>query len=206
MIGVYGGTFDPVHFGHLRTALEVKEIFGLDELRLIPCSQPPHREAPLTLPEMRFEMLSLAVKNKSGLLVDRRELNREGYSYMIDTLKSLRNELFDSPIILFMGTDAFKYITSWHKWQQLFDYVHIVVISRPNYQHQLNSEFLSSRLTENRADLKKSKSGGLFFQPVTQLDISATTIRSIIRMGLNPAFLLPESVIEYIKQNKLYSE
>lgn len=206
MIGVYGGTFDPVHYGHLRTALEVKEVFALDEIRLIPCSQPPHRDMPLIPSEMRMEMLNLSVQNQPGLLVDKRELEREGYSYMVDTLKSLRDESKDKSITLFMGTDAFQNLTSWHQWQQLFDYAHIVVISRPNHQLKVSSTFLSSRLTKNRIDLKMNKFGYLFFQSVTQLDISATTIRNIIKMGLNPGYLLPDVVIDYIKQNKLYIE
>ncbi len=206
MIGVYGGTFDPVHYGHLRTALEVKEIFALDEVRLIPCSQPPHRETPLTQPEMRLKMLQLAVQDQQGLLVDRRELDRKGYSYMIDTLKSLRNDQLDRSIILFIGTDAYEHLTSWHKWQQLFDYAHIVVMSRPGYKRLDDSTFLSSKLTEKKADLKEFNSGCLFFQSVTQLDISATAIRAIIHAGLNPGYLLPDNVIDYIKQNKLYKE
>ncbi len=204
MIGVYGGTFDPVHFGHLRTALEVKECFALDEIRLIPCSQPPHRELPLTSPEKRLEMLELAVNNQQRMLIDSRELERHGYSYMIDTLKSLRNEISNNSLLLFIGTDAFEGLMGWHQWQQLFDYSHIVVMSRPNYQQPMLSDFLSSKLTENKENLKSRKSGYLFFQAVTQLDISATAIRNIIATGLNPGFLLPESVIDFIKRNKLY--
>ncbi|MCK5190842.1 MAG: nicotinate-nucleotide adenylyltransferase [Methylococcales bacterium] len=204
MIGIYGGTFDPVHNGHLRTALEVKEIFTLDEVRLIPCSQPPHRESPLTTAEMRLDMLKLAIKNQPGLVIDRRELDRDGFSYMIDTLESLRNEISNAPLILFMGSDAFKGLKSWYRWQHLFDYAHIVVLTRPGYEHSLLNEFFSSRLTEKIEDLKQKESGYLFFQPVTQLDISATGIRNIIQAGLNPGFLLPDSVIDYIKRKKLY--
>ena len=141
MIGVYGGTFDPVHFGHLRTALEVKEYFALDEIRLIPCSQPPHRETPLTPPKMRLEMLRLAVNNQQGMVIDNRELEREGYSYMIDTLRSLKNEFSNKPLLLFIGTDAFEGLMDWHLWQQLFDYSHIVVMSRPNYKQPILSRF-----------------------------------------------------------------
>lgn len=206
MIGIYGGTFDPVHYGHLRTALEVKENFSLDEVRLIPCSQPPHRESPLTSPEMRLAMLKLAIQNQPGLVIDRRELDREGYSYMIDTLKSLRSEMPNKSLLLFIGTDAFKGLADWHQWQQLFDYAHIIVITRPGYKTQQMSRFLLSKVTEDHENLIHNKSGCLFFQSVTQLDISATVIRAKIETGLNPSFLLPDSVIEYIKQHKLYVE
>jgi nicotinate-nucleotide adenylyltransferase len=205
MIGIYGGTFDPVHYGHLRTALEIKEIFALDEVRLIPCSQPPHRETPLTSPEMRLAMLELAVQNQPDLRVDRRELDRVGYSYMIDTLKSLQIENPDRSLLLIIGTDAFEGLASWHQWQQLFDHAHILVITRPGYVLQELSGFLSSKLTKNREDLKLDKAGCLFFQSVTQLDISATAIRLLIGTGQNPGYLLPDNIIKYIKKNKLYS-
>jgi nicotinate-nucleotide adenylyltransferase len=205
MIGIYGGTFDPVHYGHLRTALEIKEIFALDEVRLIPCSQPPHRETPLTSPEMRLAMLELAVQNQPDLRVDRRELDRVGYSYMIDTLKSLQIKNPDRSLLLIIGTDAFEGLASWHQWQQLFDYAHILVITRPGYVLQELSGFLSSKLTKNREDLKLDKAGCLFFQSVTQLDISATAIRLLIGTGQNPSYLLPDNIIKYIKKNKLYS-
>lgn len=204
MIGIYGGTFDPVHYGHLRTALEVKEIFALDEMRLIPCYQPVHRESPDTTAEQRFDMLTLAVNKTQGMSVDRRELDREGYSYMVDTLKSLSAELGQTPLLLFMGTDAFKGLTSWYQWQQLFDYAHVVVITRPGYKHTILSDFLSSRLTENKDNLRRCDSGYLFFQSVTQLDISATVIRKLIKKGLNPRFLLPDNIVDFIHKNKLY--
>jgi nicotinate-nucleotide adenylyltransferase len=204
MIGVFGGTFDPVHNGHLRTALEVKEIFALDEVRLIPCAQPAHRELPLTTAEMRLEMLTLAVQNQPGLVIDRRELDRVVFSYMIDTLNSLRNENTDCPLLLFIGTDAFKGLKAWHQWQRLFEFAHIVVITRPGYERQKLDYFFSSRLTKNIKSLKQKDSGYLFFRPVTQLAISATIIRNIIKTGLNPGYLLPDNVIDYIKRNKLY--
>ena len=206
MIGIYGGTFDPVHFGHLRTALEIKEIFSLNEVRLIPCAQPAHREIPLTSPQMRLKMLELAVQDHQGLVVDKRELDRTGFSYMIDTLKSLRNENTSLPLLLIIGTDAFQDLENWHQWQSLFDYAHIIVITRPTYQQQELSDFLTSKLTKNKDILNSEISGYLFFQSVTQLDISASMIREIIKEGLNPSFLLPNPVIEYIKTNQLYKK
>ena len=206
MIGIYGGTFDPVHFGHLRTALEIKEIFSLDEVRLIPCAQPAHREIPLTSPQMRLKMLELAAQDHQGLVVDKRELERTGFSYMIDTLISLKNENTNLPLLLIIGTDAFQGLEKWHQWQNLFDYAHIVVITRPTYQQQELSNLLTSKLTKNKDKLKSEISGYLFFQSVTQLDISASMIRDTIKEGLNPAFLLPNPVIEYIKTNQLYKK
>ncbi|MGZ8927309.1 MAG: nicotinate-nucleotide adenylyltransferase [Methylobacter sp.] len=208
MIGIFGGTFDPIHYGHLRSALEVKDIFGLNEVRLIPCASPPHREQPAVSAEMRLQMLTLAIKNQPGLKIDTRELDRhkasdQTPSYMVDTLKSLRQEFSTEPLLLFIGTDAFKHLTSWHQWQQLFDYAHIVVMTRPGFETQELNDFFKARLAEAK-ELAQASAGKLCFQQVTQLDISATAIRAMIADKQNPGFLLPDAVIEYIKQHKLY--
>lgn len=208
MIGIFGGTFDPIHYGHLRSALEVKDIFGLNEVRLIPCASPPHREQPAVTAGMRLQMLTLAIKNQPGLKIDTRELDRhkasdQTPSYMVDTLKSLRQEFPTEPLLLFIGTDAFKHLTSWHQWQQLFDYAHIVVMTRPGFETQELNDFFKARLAEAK-ELAQASAGKLCFQQVTQLDISATAIRAMIADKQNPGFLLPDAVIEYIKQHKLY--
>lgn len=208
MIGIFGGTFDPVHYGHLRSALEVKDIFGLSEVRLIPCANPPHREQPAVTANMRLQMLELAIKNQSGLKIDTRELDRydqhQTPSYMVDTLKSLRQEFPTEPLLLFIGTDAFKYLTGWHQWQRLFDYAHIVVMTRPSFEIQQLDDFFKTRLAKDINELAQASAGKLCFQQVTQLDISATAIRDIIARKQNPGFLLPDAVIEYIKQHQLY--
>ena len=208
MIGIFGGTFDPVHYGHLRSALEVKDIFGLDEVRLIPCANPPHREQPTVTAEMRLQMLELAIKNQPGLKIDPRELDRydlhQKPSYMVDTLESLRLEFPNEALLLFIGTDAFKYLTGWHQWQRLFDYAHIVVMTRPGFATQEFDGFFKARLASDIKELAQAGAGKLCFQQVTQLDISATAIRDIIARKQNPGFLLPDAVIEYIKQHKLY--
>jgi nicotinate-nucleotide adenylyltransferase len=208
MIGIFGGTFDPVHYGHLRSALEVKDIFGLDEVLLIPCAKPPHREQPVATAQMRLQMLELAIQNQPGLKIDTRELDRyEGSgapSYMVDTLKSLRQEFLTDPLLLFIGSDAFKYITSWHQWKQLFCYAHIVVMTRPGFEILQLDDFFKDRLIGNIKELAQANAGKLCFQQITQLDISATAIRGIIARKQNPGFLLPDAVIEYIKQHRLY--
>ncbi len=209
MIGIFGGTFDPIHYGHLRSALEVKDIFGLDEVRLIPCANPPHRGQPAVTAGMRLQMLELAIKNQPGLKIDTRELDRHNVSeqtpsYMVDTLRSLRQEFPSESLLLFIGSDAFKYLTGWHHWRQLFDYAHIVVMTRPGFETQKLDDFFKVRLTKDIKELAQAAAGKLCFQPVTQLDISATTIRDMIAQKQNPVFLLPDAVIEYIKQHQLY--
>lgn len=204
MIGVYGGTFDPVHYGHLRTALEVKQVFSLNELRFIPCAQPAHREQPQTGAEHRLRMLELALQERDGFYVDRRELDRPGPSYMVDTLKSIRAEIEQRALLLFIGMDAFKHLTGWHRWQQLFDYAHVVVMTRPGFDQQKLEDFFKQRRVDDRLSLSQQAAGLLFFQSVTQLDISATAIRQIIAEAKDPGFLLPDKVIEYIQKNSLY--
>lgn len=206
MIGIYGGTFDPVHFGHLRTALEVKELFALAELRLIPCYQSPLKNSSQASPAARLQMLQLAIKDQVGLVCDSRELDRKGSSYMVDTLRSLRQELPDSPLTLFMGSDAFAHLSSWHQWQELFAYAHIVVMTRPNSEKPMLSDFLNKRMTVDMSELRVEKHGKLFFQDVTQLDISATAIRTLAAQGRSIRFLLPDNVIDYIQRYKLYQK
>jgi len=204
MIGIFGGTFDPVHYGHLRSALEVKELFGLDEVRLIPCYQPPHRDQPKASATMRLQMLQQAINHEPGLVVDSRELNRAGPSYMVDTLKSLREEFSEQTLLLFIGSDAFENLTHWHCWQQLFAYAHLVVLTRPGYAIKSLDSFFNPRLADDKTELSKTPAGAIFFQPVTQLDISATAIRNMIALKQSPRFLLPYAVIEYIQQHQLY--
>ena len=204
MIGIYGGTFNPVHYGHLRTALEVKELFQLEQLRLIPCRLPAHKEEPDVSGEMRYQMLNLAVANVPGFLVDRRELDRAGPSYMVDTLQSLREELGEQSLLLFIGADAFAGLESWRQWRQLFDFAHLVVMTRPGFHHRQLPGFLEQRLLVNREQLAASQSGGLYFQEVTLLDISATDIRQLLAAGGNPQFLLPDKVLAFIQQHQLY--
>ncbi|MDC9729013.1 MAG: nicotinate-nucleotide adenylyltransferase [Methyloprofundus sp.] len=205
MIGIYGGTFNPVHYGHLRTALEVKELFALDELRLLPCALPAHRENPSVNAQMRLEMLQIAIKDYVHLRLDTREIQRPGVSYMVDTLTELRKELGNTPIILFMGTDAFNGISSWHRWQELFHYAHIVVMTRPQFKPSALPEFYDDRLVTVRESLKSCVSGKIFFQKVRDLDISASDIRNAFIEQKNPSFLLPEPIIEYIRAHNLYS-
>ncbi|MBE0469028.1 MAG: nicotinate-nucleotide adenylyltransferase [Methyloprofundus sp.] len=206
MLGIYGGTFNPVHYGHLRTAIEVSEIFALDELRLVPCSQPAHRDEPEVSAVMRVQMLQLAIQKTPQLQIDTRELERVGPSYMVDTLASIRAEIaVDRPLFLFIGTDAFNGLSRWYKWQDLFNYAHIVVMTRPTFKPETLVKFYADKLVNDKHSLKSCASGKIYFQQVTQLDISATFIRRIFAMQRNPSFLLPEAVIEYIQAKQLYT-
>jgi nicotinate-nucleotide adenylyltransferase len=204
MIGIFGGTFDPIHYGHLRSALEVQEIFGLTKIHFIPSATPPHRNQPAANASARLQMLALAIQNQPSFICDTRELNRQGFSYMVDTLASLRQDFPDQPLLLFIGTDAFNHLTTWHQWQQLFNFAHIVVMTRPCFEIQQLDDFFTARYTKDKTELTKTLSGKLYFQAVTQLDISATAIRKLIAQKQSPRFLLPDAVIDYITHKQLY--
>lgn len=208
MIGIYGGTFDPVHYGHLRTALDVQQALGLEQVRFVPCAQPVHRGQPGVSAAERLQMLRLALADQAEFVVDDRELGRQGPSYMVDTLKSIRAEVGQQTLILVIGADAFKHLGSWYQWQSLFDYAHVLVMSRPGSSHRIETEqeFLNEKLTENREDLSAATNGHLYFQDVTRLDISATRIRQMIAEKQSPRFLLPDAVIEFIDSHQLYKD
>jgi nicotinate-nucleotide adenylyltransferase len=204
MIGIFGGTFDPVHYGHLRAMVEVREHFNLREVRLIPNKTPPHRLEPFATSKMRLEMLHLATDSLPDVVIDTRELNREGLSYMVDTLRSLRHDFPERPLLLFVGSDAFNGLTNWHRWPELFDFAHIVVMTRPGHSVQLQNEFFQARQIFEAVDLARYEAGKLFFHPITQLEISATAIRKMIAEKRDPRFLLPDNVLDYIHSHHLY--
>lgn len=206
-IGMLGGTFDPVHFGHLRTALDVVEQLQLDQLRLIPCTRSPHRQAPVASGPQRRLMLELAIKNHPRLIVDDRELQRPGPSYTVDTLLSLREDFPDNPLFVLIGTDAFQALPHWSRWEQLGELAHIVVMRRPDEPLALEGTFADwyqQHLAEP-AD-RTRPAGGIWPVNVTQLAISASDIRARLRAGRDVRYLLPEAVIALISQMGLYRD
>ena len=207
MIGVLGGSFDPIHFGHLRLAVEVQQALQLSELRLIPTGQPPHRSPPVASAGQRLSMGKAAIKGVPGLRADDRELRRSDPSYTVDTLLSLRAELGATPICLIVGMDAFLKLNTWHRWQELAGLAHIVAAHRPGWTGEPEGE-IRQLLTERRMDdpkrLTTSSAGGIFLCPITQLDISSSQIRRLIAEQRSASFLLPESVLKIIKIENLY--
>lgn len=213
MIGVYGGTFDPVHFGHLRAALEVYQGLALKEMHLIPCYQPPHREQPRASARARLAMLRAAVGvDDSGFLVDNREMRREGVSYMVDSLAELRAERGDEPLCLVLGADAFLQLHRWHRWQEIITLAHIVVTHRPGWTLDADAagfdpalaDLWRSAYTEEVAELEARPAGRILQFTVTALDISATRIRALVAKGECPRFLVPEKVWNLIRLQGLY--
>ena len=207
MIGILGGTFDPVHFGHLRPALEVHEALALEELRLVPCHIPPHRPQPHASADRRVAMLEAAVGRHPAFRIDARELQRNGPSYTFDTLTSLRAELGETGLCLLLGMDAFRDLPTWHRWRELIGLGHLVVMTRPGAHVPAHGElagFIRRHRVRNADDLRRRPAGLLLFQPVTSLAISATRLRGLLAAGRDPAFLLPDAVIEIINREGLY--
>lgn len=210
MIGILGGTFDPVHFGHLRPALDMQQALGLEEVRLIPCRVPPHRDKPIATPAQRLTMLRMAVYGERCLSIDERELQREGPSYMVDTLLSLRAELGNQrPLVLMIGMDALCGLDRWHRWRELVELCHVAVSIRPRWEAPQEGEvagLVRQRRVDEAAALSAAPAGKIMFCPVTQLDISASRIRRLLAEGRSPRYLLPDAVLEYIQMAGLYQQ
>jgi nicotinate-nucleotide adenylyltransferase len=207
MIGILGGTFDPVHFGHLRTALELYQTLPLNEIRFIPCGQPPHRHLPYASTGQRLAMLRLAIQDQQGFHVDERELRRQGPSYMVDTLSSLRSEFPEMPLCLIVGLDVFGEFDKWHRWLEIPEIAHIVIVQRPAsviVNEGQVFELLENRRVDEPAQLLQQPAGSILLWPVRQLDISSTDIRSMIAADKSPRYLLPEQVYGYIQSEGLY--
>jgi nicotinate-nucleotide adenylyltransferase len=215
-IGILGGTFDPLHYGHLRLAQELAEGLALSEVRFIPAGLPPHRAQPFASPPQRLEMVRLGIDGNPLFSLDEREIFKMTPSYTVETLLDLRRELGAmQSLCLFMGADAFLGLTTWHRWRELFDMAHIVVAQRPGVAGiaraaaTLPAELLDElnrRLTNEPEALRDVPSGAILVHPVTALDISATQIRRELAAGRSPRYLLPDAVLDYIQTNGLYKD
>lgn len=197
-LAIFGGTFDPVHLGHLCVAWEAGELLDAD-VHVVPSHTPPHRPAPLASAEQRVAMLRAALRGQQRLLLDLRELSRCGRSFTIDTLRELRAEQGERPLVLLLGADAFAGLPQWHDWHALFELAHIGVLSRPgespDWDRALQREVQARRVTEPRK-LHDAPSGCVVDLPVTPLEISATRIRALLAAGRLPRYLLPDGLFD----------
>jgi len=209
-VALFGGTFDPVHTGHLTIAKELKQVLNADELRLIPCAVPPHRPQPHATPTQRLAMLQLALRDNNDLTVDARELQREGPSYTVDTVNSLRQDFGEQcSLILCMGTDAFCKLDSWHQWQDLMALCHIVVAQRPDYSLALNPDlqsFLEQHQINQTEKLNSQPCGAIFLAKLSEIPVSSTAVREALGAGNLDPDALPLSVSHYIKEKHLYRD
>ena len=211
LIGILGGTFDPIHYGHLRLAEEVGEALDIAQLRLIPAGQPPHRGAPRASPAERLAMTRLAIEGNARLALDDREVNARGQpSYTVTTLEAIRADIGpQQPLALLMGADAFAGFASWHRWQDFAGLTHLVVTTRPGHDATaaLDTNMREAwlpRVAGNARRLHEQPCGCLYFQPITALDLSASGLREMIAAGRSTRYLLPEPVRGYIEANGLY--
>lgn len=206
-IGIFGGTFDPIHYGHLRPALEILDALSLDTMHFVPAGQPPHRSAPWAPAALRLAMVNAAIQGEPRFESDEHELRRDGPSYMVDTLAELRREHPGDALVLVLGTDAFLGLPEWNRWRQIFGLAHVVVAHRPGWSLQVTGE-LAAVLAERRAhDVQaalRQPAGSVLLQSVTPLDISSTRIREDAATGGDPRYLLPDAVRELILKSACY--
>ena len=218
-IGLFGGTFDPIHFGHLRTALEIKEAFALDKIHFIPCAIPPHKPPQrMADAEDRYRMIQLALSDQKDFMVSDVELDRPGPSYSIDTVSYFQSTLPENTrLYLILGIDAFLEIDTWKSYRDFFERVPFIIMKRPGKKQsnqpekqEILEKFLQSKISKNyrfstdRSCCIHEKKQPVFNANVTALDISSTKIRTLIKRGRSIRYLVPESVVAYIRTKGLY--
>lgn len=207
-IGIFGGTFDPIHYGHLRTAFEMLQALRFAEVRFVPSGDPPHRGETFAPAPLRLEMVRAATANEPSFVVDDCELERDGPSYTVDTLAAMRQEQPDVPMGLILGMDAFLGLTSWHRWDDILSYAHIVVAHRPGWRAPdigALGDLISEHGTHRVEDLHEQRDNRIHIHAVTQLEISSTEIRDLVVAGRDPRFLMPDVVRDVIVNSQCYA-
>ncbi len=214
-IGLFGGTFDPIHLGHLRLAEEMGEALGCAEVRFLPTGTPPHRPQPQASASARRDMVALAIANNPRFRLDERETGRTDPCYMVDTLTAIRAELgAHIPLALFLGGDAFMGLTTWHRWAELFKLAHLAIAHRPGFgPHTWDDSLpealrheLDQRLSEHPSALAITPAGHIYLHAITQMDIAARRIRTTCRKGDSLRYLVPDPVRAYLNQHELYRQ
>ena len=206
LVAVFGGTFDPVHCGHLRTAMELHQLIGADRTLFVPAARPPLRSPPIASPAARLEMVRVATAGLPGIEVDDRELHREGPSWTVDTLASLRAEHPDAALCLLLGSDAVQGLESWHRWQEIPQLAHLVVALRPGAEFTMPPAVLdaAARGWIHAGELRGSPAGGIVVCATSQLEISSSRIRQLAAAGTSLRWLVPEVVEQVIEENGWY--
>ncbi len=214
-VGLFGGTFDPIHLGHLRLAEEMGAALGCSEVRFLPAGTPPHRHPPQASATARRDMVALAITDNPHFSLDEREINRRDPCFMVDTLTTIRAEVGAYiPLVLFLGSDAFMGLTTWHRWAELFNLAHLAVAHRPGFGPQTWDDSLpdalrheiDQRLSERPADLEITPAGHIYLHAITQMDIAARRIRAACRKGDSVRYLVPDPVRAYLNQHELYRQ
>ena len=207
-LAIMGGAFDPVHYGHVRSAAELRDVCRFAEVRFVPSANPPHREPHIAPADLRVRMLEAALGHAERCSIDHRELRRDGPSWTVLTLEELRREAGRRSLCMMVGMDAFLSLGSWHRWEELPGLAHIVVALRPGWQPPQSGElgdFVESHLTTDVTDLHENPAGCLFIHEVTQLDISSSEIRGKIAAGEAVDDMLPPAVLRIAMESGFYA-
>jgi len=207
-MGVFGGTFDPIHYGHLRTAFELYQALALGEVRFMPAGNPPHRERTVADGAARLAMVKAAIAGQQGFVIDDRELRKSGPSYSVETLAELRQEHPRRALCLLIGMDAFLGLPNWYQWREILTHAHLVVAHRPGWRAPTRGplgELLVDRGTGHARDLHEAPAGRILIRAVTQLEISSTELRQLIEAGRDPRYLTPEGVRTIIMETGCYA-
>ena len=208
-VGILGGTFDPIHLGHIKIAEFILQKCALQKIIFIPCNIPAHRHKPVATPEQRLAMIKLAIEKHPNFILDDREIKRAGKSFMLNTLKSLKQDYPENPLILIMGFDTFVQFNTWYQWEKLMDYTHLVVINRPGVKIEL--PIVIKNLLQNievfDPQVLTTKQNGLIYQShIDPIPVSATQIRQQLHNNQTPIDTLPENVYNYIRNKRLYHD
>jgi len=209
-VGIYGGTFNPIHLGHISAALDVQQSLQLDEVRMVLSATPPHRHQPELSAKNRFRLLQTALQAEPQLIADDCELKRDGPSYMVDTLRALRQQEThrQSSLLLILGAEAFSGFMSWHCWQEIIQLAHIVVTTRAGFSNQLSdelNEYIDAFITTDKSQLKELTHGKIYQLPVAAINVSATEIRRRLKTTEPVEQLLPTNVWGLIRKQGFYT-
>ena len=201
MIGIYGGSFNPIHLGHLETAISLKAELKLEHLFFVPCCIPVHKDELKFSSAERLQMIKIALERYPSIELDEREIKRGGKSFTIDTLNELKNIYTDSPICLIIGMDSYLSIKSWKDWKKFSQLAHLVVLKREGYNGE-NVLLESFQKTSDADQLKSQKNGLLFFSNTPLIEVSSSDIRNKISANQNLDNLLPQNIIDYLQLNE----
>jgi len=208
-LAIMGGAFDPVHAGHLRTALEIREACGLGEVHLVPSANPPHRPPHVAPAEVRIRMLEAAAGDLPWCSIDAREVRRDGPSYTVLTLRELRESAQRRSLCMILGMDAFLSLGSWHEWDEIPSLAHIIVAHRPGWQPPQSGElgdFIGRHQTTDVRDLHREPAGRVFIHEVTQLEVSSSAIRHMLAAGQSPRYLMPDAALTIARETDCYAD
>ncbi len=207
---MFGGTFDPVHIGHLRTCVELRDYLNVQQMHIVPCARPPHREQPAVSAEHRLAMLRLAIDAEPGLLADDRELRRQGLSYTVETLQGLRSEIGqDAPLYLCVGMDSLVNLDSWYRWRDIVELAHLVVVARPGWHLPTSgsvADWLQGKLVSDATSLGATPCGRVLIRAMTLLPVSSSMLRASLIQRRSVRYLVPDQVLNYIHQHQLYRQ